>query len=350
MDISLKRFIRIRKDKRSSDIQLRFLKRLNRLLNNGYPLIEALEVIKWDKQLIIPATEITDAVKNGYPIDKAFDKAAFHQTITTYLYFVRVNGDVQGSIGKCIEMYEHRIKYMKKFQQIIRYPLILLLIFSLLLYFIKQYVLPSFAELFQTSTEASSMVSVSIFIIDFLGNLVIVLIALLLIAIIIWHFTKHRLTITKQIRFYNSLPIYRTFLKLQTSFLFATHFSTLLKTGMSFREILTQISSQKKLPIIAHYSHLMTEELMSGLPIASLLSQMSFLENQLASIFQRNADVHALEKDLDVYAEILTEEIQRKIMKALTLIQPIFFIVLASFIIFIYMTLMWPMFELIQSI
>ncbi|MBP1969740.1 competence protein ComGB [Virgibacillus natechei] len=350
MDLYLKRFIKIRKERLSNEIQLRFLQRLSRLLSNGYPLIEALDVIKWDKQLTTSATLITNALKNGSSIDQAFDKAAFHPTITAYLYFVRANGDIQGSIDKCLDMYEQRMKYTKKFQQIIRYPLILIFIFSLLLYFIKQYVLPSFEELFQTSTESSSMIAISIVLIDLLSSTVIVLSILLIVGIVIWRFARHKLTISKQINLYRALPIYRKFLKLQTSFLFATHFSTLLKTGMSFKEILIHMSEQNKLPIIAHYSTLITEELMRGLPIIPLLSEMSFLENQLSSIFQKNADVNALEKDLNVYAEFVTEEIQRKIMKIITFIQPLFFIVLASFIIFIYVTLMWPMFQLIQSI
>lgn len=351
MDIYLKKmFLTIRKQKLSKEIQLRFLQRLNRLLTNGYPLLAALEIIKWDKQMINPAEKIIFSLKNGKSIDQAFSQASFHHTITSYLYFVRANGDLQGSIVKCIEMYEHRMKYMKKFQQIVRYPLILIFIFSILLYFIKQSVLPSFVDLFQTSTEASATVVLSIMIIDYLGILVIVFAVVFLIGLVIWNFTKQKVTTGKQIKLYYAIPFYRKFLKLQTSFLFATHFSNLLKTGMSFKEILQQLSNQKKLPFIAYYSQLMSAELSQGLHVTNLISQFTLLERQLSTIFQKNVDVHALEKDLTVYAELLMEEIERKIIRAITFVQPVFFIILASFIIFIYITIMWPMFQLIKTI
>ncbi|PAV29078.1 chromosome partitioning protein ParA [Virgibacillus profundi] len=349
MVIYLRRLLTIRKEKPANEIQLRFLQRLHRLLANGYPLLSALEIMKWDNQLIRPATRIITCLKNGSTVDHAFEEGLFHHTITSYLYFVRSNGDLEGSIKKCIEMYEHRMNYTKKFQQIARYPLILFVIFSLLLYFIKQSVLPSFAEIFQ-NTDASATIRISINIIDFLGALGILIIAVTLAGFIMWRFMKHKMDSERQIQLLSTIPIYRKFLRLQTSFLFAMHFNTLLKTGMSFKEILHQMAKQQKLPIIAHYSRLMTAELTKGLHITYLLSQFTLFEKQLAAIFQKNTDTDALEKDLSVYAELLMEEIQRKIIRLFTYIQPVFFLILASFIIFIYITLMWPMFELINTI
>lgn len=347
----LSRHIGIHKRKTlAKDIQLRFLRRLSRLLANGYPLIEALEMVKWDDQLLKTATKVIHALKVGNSIDQAFEQVGFHRTIVAYLYFIKANGNLQESLDKCIEMYEHRLKYMKKFQQIVRYPLILLIIFSILLYFIKRLVLPSFIDLFQNSSDAASTVIVSIMIIDFLEKFLFIAAILFLPAVFLWQFNKRKVSIDKQMKIYNAVPVYRKFLKLQTSFLFATHISTLLKTGMPIKEILQHMSRQKKLPIIGYYSSLMIDELSKGFPLASLLTQFNFFEKHIATIFQKNADMQQLEKDLTIYAELLTEELHRKTMKSITLIQPIFFMIVASFIIFIYLTLMWPMFQLIQTL
>jgi len=333
-----------------SDVQLRFLQLLNRLLVNGYSILEALTTIKWNKGMGEPAEAIISFLKDGKPIDEAFEEAGFHYAITSYLYFVRRNGDLQGSIEKCATMYEHRINYMKKFQQAARYPILLFFIFGLLLYFIKQSVLPSFLTIFQANTASSSTVTISILIIDLFISILIGLIVFLLIAILVWTQLRKRLLIEQRIRVYKKIPIYRTYLKLQTSFHFATHFSSLLKTGMSFKEILHHMSTQQKLPIISYYTQLMTMELSKGLHISSLLSVFTFLDGQLTAIFRKNSDARSLEKDLSIYAELLMEEIQRKIIKSITFIQPIFFLILAGFIIFIYITLMWPMFQLIKTV
>ncbi|MBT2214445.1 type II secretion system F family protein [Virgibacillus dakarensis] len=351
MGLYLKKFLtEIRHKNVKKEQQLLFLNRLSRLLQNGYTLIESLEIVKWDKTMLEPATTITTALKNGSTLDQAFEKANFNHVITSYLYFARANGDIQASIQKCLSMYEQRLQYTKKFQQVARYPVILLVVFSILLYFIKQSVLPSFLDLFQYNAETSSIVFVSIMIIDFLSNFVFVLLIVALIATGLWQFNKRKIRIDKQIKIYSMLPVYRKYKQMHVSFSFATHFSSLLKTGISIKEILTTMSRQTKLPILAYYSTLMIEELNHGKHLSSLLSQLKLLDKQISVIFQKNADVTALEKDLSMYGELLTEELHRKIMKSITYIQPIFFLVLAGFIVFIYMTLMWPMFQLIKTI
>lgn len=351
MVLFLKRhFLMVRQKKLSPELQLRFLKRLSRLLTNGYPFIASLERIQWDKQLIRTAKQIKLALKKGETIDQAFESAQFHSSITAYLYFVKDRGDIQSSIDKCIHMYEDRIHYTKKFQQIARYPLILLVIFSILLYFINQSVLPSFVELFQTSEAASSTITFSMLVIDLLGTLIIVLGSACIIVFIIWHVNKRKVRIETQMKLYNLIPVYRKILTLQTSFQFATHLSTLLDTGMSIKDILMNMSKQDRLPIIAHYSSLIIKELSKGLHIEQLLSELTFFDVQLAAIFQKNVDNEALAKDLAIYAELLTEELHRRVIQMITLIQPLFFILLACFVVFIYMTLLWPMFQLIKTI
>lgn len=347
----LKKYTKTRRNKLlPQELQLRFLKRLVRLLENGYSLLEALEIIKWDKQLIPTALIVKNAFQDGKTIDEAFEVARFHKTIIAYLFFVRENGDLITSIKKCIAMYEHRLTYIQKFKQITRYPLILLFFFAILLYFIKQSVLPSFESLFHVNNDASAIVHLLLLVMDYLTLLLMLLSIILLGLCIFWFFYKRKIKIENQIKIYNYIPIYRKFLRLHTSFLFATHLSSLLKTGISMKKILTMMSSQQKLPIVSYYTYLMKKEVTNGLELSPLLAQLPLFEKQLSSIFQKSNDIDALEKDLSLYADLLMEEIERKVMKVITYIQPIFFVILACFIVFIYVTLMWPMFQLIKTI
>ncbi|HEX6594437.1 MAG TPA: competence type IV pilus assembly protein ComGB [Bacillota bacterium] len=350
MGLFLNKLFNSKHNKLSNELQLRFLRRLSRSLANGYSLLDALDTIRWDKQLATTATQVTGLLKNGHTLDQVLTTLQFHPSITSYLFFVRANGDLEGTLKECIRMFGQRLKYTQKFMQIIRYPLILCIIFLLLIIFIKQAVLPSFIDLFQTSSDASSTVTISIFIIDLFGTMLFIIITLLVVLSTIWHFNKQKLSIEKQLRIYKHIPIFRTYLRLQTSFLLATHLSTLLKTGMPIKEILKMLSQQNNVPIIAHYSSLMADELKKGVYITNILSQFYFVESQLATIFQKNIQSEVLERDLSTYAQMLTEEIYQKTMKTITMVQPLFFTIIACFIIFIYITLMWPMFQLIKTI
>lgn len=330
--------------------QLQFLKRLHRLLDNGYPLVTALEVLRWDVQMELPVSIIHHSLKAGRHLDEAFSDAKFHQLIIVYLYFVRINGNLIASLQKSIAMFEQRMLSIQKFKQVIRYPIILFFIFILLLLFIKLSVLPSYLEMFQLGTESTHTVQLSIFLIDFVSTIILFGLGGLLLVVFFWSKLKDKLSLEKRLQIYGKVPVYRDFLRMQTTFYFATHLSMFLKTGMSIKNILEYMEKQEELPIIAYYAGIMQRHLMNGYYLNDLLRTLPMIDNQLAHVFQKNNNTDALEKDLATYADFIAENLEQKIMRFITLVQPIFFSVLGFFIIFIYVTLMWPMFQLIKTI
>lgn len=350
MGLSLKRIYSNKPFDLPADIQLRFLKRLSRLLSNGYTLIEALDVIKWDKELYAISNQISHLLKNGIPIDEAFEQTKFHSSIIAHLYFIKINGDILASIDKCVDMFEHRLNYVKKFQQVIRYPILLTSIFLILLYALKQFILPVFLELFHSNLDSLSIVQLFLMMLAIVVRFIMVSAIFSIVLIVFWQVYKKRCSIKNKLLLYSKIPIYRQYLKIQTSFQFATHISSLLKSGLPIKEILTNLSQQQQLPIIAYYSKLMTSELNNGYHLETLISQLQFLDKQIAIIFQKNINADTLQKDLSIYADWLIEELHRKVMKIFTMIQPIFFVMIALLIILMYVMLMWPMFDLIKTI
>lgn len=332
------------------EVQLLFLKRLERMLKEGYSITTALEFLQWDQQLCDIVESVITNLKRGKTLDDALEQLNFHESIVSYLYFIRINGDINGTLSKCIEMFEQRMHYLKRFKQITQYPLLLTFIFSFLFVFMKQTILPSFLDLFSQNQEVVKSISVSIMIINIISNLVIVFLIGLFLFIIFWLFIRKKLLIERQIKIYLAIPIYRSYLRNQTSFQFATHLSTYLHANLSMKEVLIKLSLQNKQPILAHYAKLMHVDLENGFPLQVLLSELKLIDHKIPILFQRNSDHLTLAKDLSVYATILLEELQQKIMRSLTIIQPLFFLCLAGFIIFIYISMFWPMFQLIKTI
>lgn len=331
-------------------VQLNFLKRLYRLLKRGYPLTEALDVISWDDNMKPIVQVIQQSLYAGEYFDEALSRANFHEMIVVYIYFVRINSDLLTSLDKSIDMFEQRMTALEKFKKVSRYPLFLLSIFILLLLLIKQFILPAYADMFQYHTESATTVQFTFFIFNLLFTLFLILIILFVTAGVIWHIYKKKLTIEKQLQTLSYIPIYRHYVRLQTSFYFATHVSLFLKTGMSMKSIIHHMESQNELPIIQYYANIMMDHLQKGYQLKDLLKSLSFIDPQLANIFQQHNNREALEKDLATYADFIAEHIEQKLMRAIMYIQPITFSLLGFFIVIIYFSLLWPMFQLIESI
>lgn len=334
----------------NSSIQLSFLKRLTRALSNGYTLLAALETLKWDNRLRPVANEAINLLKNGKTIDYVFEKLKFHPIISTYMYFAKEYGDLEESILKCVEIYEKRLEYTKRFTQVIRYPLLLIVIFSILFFFIQYSVLPNLLTLLQQNNPDDPFINYFITLSSVIYYACLALVFCLLIIRWVWHVMKDKIPIEKQLHFILAIPFYRSYVKLNTSFLFSTHMSSLLKTGLSIKDVLAVLARQQKLPILTHYADFLTNGLKSGYPIYVLIHQLELINPQLASIFQKNTDANTLEKDLTIYAIYLTDELNQKIQKAITYVQPIVFIGLGLIIILIYMSLMLPMYQFIETL
>lgn len=338
------------RDQLTPSLQLMFLKRLYQLLQRGYSLNDALEIISWDKQLYDVVQTIRTCLFKGNHLDEALVRAKFHPLIVMYIYFVRINGDLISSLNKSIVMFEQRLLSLEKFKRVSRYPIILVMIFLFLLFMIRQYILPSYVEIFQFHATSAHTVNGMLYIFNFVITTILLITIGLFIILIVWKIVRKRLSIEKQIQIYAKLPIVRRILRMQTSFYFATYISLLLKAGLSMKHIIEHMEKQQEFPIIQYYASIMMQHLSKGYYLDGLLHSLPLIDRQLASLFKKHNHNDALQKDLATYADFIAEALEQKTMRAIMIIQPTTFSLLGIFIIFIYIALLWPMFQLLDSI
>src|SRR5690625_2567664 len=200
------------KKKLSVNEQLRFIKRLYRLLKSGYSLIAALKMMQYDTGFKHKANKIKHLLMEGLTIDGAFDTVQFDSTIVSYLYFVRMNADLVTSFEKCINIFEQKIEYTNKLLRTLRYPIILIAIFIILLIVIKSIVLPSFLNLFQSNELSSSIVIHFILLIDYITSLFFILLIFICLLLFCFQFVKKKLPIETQLRIYERTPFIKRIL------------------------------------------------------------------------------------------------------------------------------------------
>lgn len=351
MDLLIKKFFLKRKKKVvKPKEQLAFLKRLYRLLQRGYSLSEALDVIAWDERLQKATEQIHTTVLSGKPFDEALKQAHFHPLIVLYIYFVRIHGNLVTSLQKSIELFEQRLQTIESFKKTSRYPLILIIIFILLFLLIHYFIFPAYEEMFHSYTEAYATVQFTFFLYRICIGLFFSTLLAIVILTILWKLYKNNIPLSFQLRLFSYIPIYRSFIKLQTSFYFATHISMFLKAGLSMNQIIQHLATQEELPIVQHYATLMLDHVGRGYYLDQLLHRLTFIDDQLATLFQRHHNLDGLQKDLSTYADFAQEYLQERMMQAIMYIQPIAYSLLGSFIIMIYLSLLWPMFQLIDAI
>lgn len=338
----------IQQHKLSSNKQLRFLQILSRMLSKGLTISESLDTLTFYDEYKHIAQLIKQDLKNGLHLDEALENVHFHHSIVTHLYVVRDNGNLENRIKQSVHLFQNRTNYQKRFQQVVRYPLILIITFSIILFFVYNQVLPSFQYLFVSNL--SLPIQLIFFMLQWVGYFILIVLFFFLIAFLFWTVYKKRISTDLKIKIFSKIPLLASYYRKQTSFHFATQLSSLLQAGMSFHKLLSYMANQDKLPIITYYSKQMHLQLARGKSLESLLTSFFFIEKQLKAIMSTRVDAQTLAKDLHVYAELSMEEMYYQLNKIITYVQPVFFIIIGAFIIFIYISILSPMFDIMNTI
>src|SRR5699024_5378064 len=146
---------------------------------------------------------------------------------------------------------------------------------------VRNYILPSFEQLFQVDAESPTTIQLSLLVIDILIKGLPMLIILGMVILFLWQQCKKHIEIDKQLYIIQKIPFVKTILKMQTSYLFAMHFSMYLQVGLSLKQVLDHLENQNRMVIISYYASLLSNQFNNGLPIADTFSQLTLLDEQI---------------------------------------------------------------------
>ncbi|MCP3025699.1 competence type IV pilus assembly protein ComGB [Halobacillus sp. A5] len=329
--------------------QIVFLNRTCKLLDKGYPLVKSLQMISWDHKYKFITEEIIRELNLGNPIDIAFANANFSRQVTSFLYFARIHQDLPTLFRQCADLLQLQHQYKQKFRDALRYPLILLIFLLAAFTIIKHTIIPSFTTLFDNAAGQPWSLAVlkgSDMIISILG------LAFLLFTVMCTAFllTNHRRSIEQKLAIYEKLPLLRAYKKFTLSFFFATHLSSLLMAGLPLKDALKVISSQSKYPELSYYGNQIQKQLENGYSLSSAIHECPLFRAELTAVFHQTNDLKTLASELQMLAELLIEQLKEKLMKAVQLIQPVFFIIVACLVTLIYASIMLPLYQWMDQI
>ncbi|WP_246139239.1 type II secretion system F family protein [Halobacillus faecis] len=327
--------------------QILFFKRCSHILNKGYPLLDALQMTGWDTKLKFTCDVLTQHLSAGHPIHEAFIKARFSLSVTNFLYFSQVHHNLSRSFQQCRDMLQLKKDYKEKFLKIIRYPVFLFVFLIIAFTILQRTVIPSFLHLFEG--EKGGTFRLMIIIMHAMNGIAILVLltGLLLIGIVI---ILPRMTLKKKLSLYERVSLLKLYHSYSVSLLFTTHLHSLLQAGLPLKNAIEMIQSHKKYELLSHYCKELLHELSNGKTFAQAVYSCPLFRPELTNIFHHTNDIEALKDELELLTEFFMEYLNQKITTWLHVIQPAFFIIIATVIILIYASIMLPLYQWMNQI
>lgn len=327
--------------------------RLKQLLSHGFTLGEAMSFII--KQLKIADQTLYDDVQNqltkGANCYDVFKQLDYPRTILMQLYFAEKYGTILDTLERCHVYYSKNRKLKQKLIKTIQYPLTLLLIFLILIIVLNYTVMPQFDQM-----HDSMQVNVStaqIILKQFISNFPIIFVITIItvvISVLSFRYWLAKQNINRQIYILSRIPLFNKYYKLIMTYQIANQFVLFLANGISLNDIVHIYINQNENVFFKYIGYELQKNIKQGIPFSAILSKLNCFDSNFISYIEQGEKRDKLDIELNIYCNFLIDHIESFMMKHIKWIQPVIFLLISSLILSVYLVMMLPIFEMIQTI
>ncbi|MBM7544526.1 competence protein ComGB [Weissella beninensis] len=325
--------------------QVEFFELLADLLSVGFKLGTALRFIQQVKpqQAKVIQVIITN-IERGQNFATA-THTLVNQNVSCQLQIAETHGDLIPAITAIATTLQQRLKNVKQLKRLLQYPLLLLGMLVVISITLKQLFLPQLTS-WNTSVVANTdtkMIMVNKLIIW--GGLILCLLIMLGALLVLKKKTSlQKLTILAHI------PGIKKFLWHQIGYELSFSLSLLLKSGQSLQQISMLYAQMPKNTWYFELGMQLRVFLEQGYDFPTYITKKAFLPNELSLFFVRGKTKAALADDLQAYSEICLKRLLQGYERSLAMIQPIFFVIIASSIVGVYAAMLLPMYKMMENL
>ncbi len=341
-----------RRKKLKQDTFLVFNQQFLTLIRAGLPILNSLELLikrQKDKQLKQILENVRERVKGGELLSDAFAAQGIVPKIyTTTLMAGEKSGNIDEVLTRYINFQRLAMTFRKKLFVSLIYPTLLVTVVSIMVTFLFTYVVPKFADLFN-SLDAK-LPEITVFMLDVGVNAQkyapFVFVGLVITGFVLWKWKETDSGADRIDRVILSTPLLGDIrLKHQVAS-FSRMLSTLLQGGLplvpSMETAGGAMSSRRILKGVIRAGVRVRE----GQGLAPSLEEQKIFPELAVEMIEVGESTGALPQMLNSVAEFYEEDVQTALGAAMALIEPLILIVMAIFVGGVLISLYLPIFTL----
>lgn len=333
--------------------QAQFLQRLSSLLKEGYTFYASLTMllphhVKDNDQAQL---KLSTQLKNGDGVTSVLMALGIPKGYLLTTQMAEEHGKLHQAIFGLqahIAMVDRAKAGLKK---VVMYPLFLFAMLTGLFVAFRTYFLPNMKILAASRQSASSSDAVNwTSALLHIPDILLAICLLLLSLMVLYRKRVHRHPAKEQINILKKTPILSKWMKLQWTRSFTQELGTLLASGLSLLLSLEVLKKQQFQPHLQAIAIHIYESISVGESLKqAVLIADCFIDEFPDYIAHGELSGH-LDRELLIYSELLNEQMEQTLMKSLSFVQPILFGILAICILAAYLSILLPVYGMIEFI
>ena len=330
-----------------------FLGRLSVLLQEGYTFHEGLILIlpyhtkEYEERL----EQVEMDLKMGYGVSHILKGLGFGKSIMLPIVIAEVDGNLIRALKEVANRVNRKVEKQKQIRKLLAYPSVLFSFLLILLVVFKQFFLPNFEALtVMRANEDGGFVQLLPKIVSTIPDLLLITAIVGAVIFILTRIWLKKLTPSQVLHYVLKVPGLKTFYSEMKTRDFASELGSLLQSGLSMQSALSVLTEQTEDPILSVITSRLSEQVIYGESLHQAIRLTDGLSPRLADFAKHGADTGYLPKELLLYSEHTSEQLEEKANQWLTILQPALFGILAVCILLSYLSILLPVYKMIDSI
>jgi type IV pilus assembly protein PilC len=326
------------------------------LIKAGLPILTSLDLLikrQRDKFLLQRLENVRERVKGGELLSDAFAaQQVFPKMYTTTLLAGEKSGSMEEVLGRYIAYQRMVQTFRKKLLASLVYPALLVSMVTLMLIFLITFVVPKFADLY--NSLGAPLPAVTVFMLQFGLNAQkygwLVLLVGVVLVVLLWQWKQSDKGAQRIDRFLLLLPLIGEIrLKYQVAN-FSRILATLLQGGLPLVPAMQTAGESMSSRQMLNGVTAAAERVKEGQSLAHSLETQNLFPDLAVEMLEVGESTGALPAMLASVAEFYEEDVQMALSAAMALIEPVILIFMAVFVGGILISLYWPIFNLAGSV
>ena len=330
-----------------------FLNRMSTLLGEGYTFGHCIEMLLpyHVRNYKYFQLEISEALHNGGSAVHVFQILKLDKQYLVSIELAEMTGNLQETVAIVAQQLTFQQEAKSKFFKVLMYPVVLFSFLIFLFIAFRTYFLPNITSMVTSRMDSSSSTSIrwSKFFLHMpdyiIGSFICLGIA---IAIFVIYVRKKRVDLQLKLLF--RLPFIGLFWRLMLTRQFSRVLGNLLLAGFSLQQALEYMKSQTHQKQIAFVSRVLQERVIFGDTLAQSVRNVGCFYPKFDQFVSHGEASGLLGRELILYCELLNGRLQSTIQRLLAVIQPLLFIIIAICVIAAYLSILIPMYDVIDFI
>lgn len=329
-----------------------FLVRMSEMLENGFTLTESLKFLsRFHKAKSAMFQSMIGSLQNGMPIHDVFYRHHFDRQVCTQIYFADKHGYLAAALHSAGSYALRKNEERGKLIQLLQYPLLLFMIVIVVGILLKTLLFPRFQMLYDSMDyEPDGSIAILLHLLQHLPTYFLIIVFTVCIGLTAASLSFRKKTAIEKAEFLSAIPVISSFYKLIQTVFLSREWSFLLKSGFSMNEIISIMEAQNYRPLLKESAEEIKGLLTVGYSFAEALTHLPFIEREMVMIVAHGEKNGRLDAELLYYSQFCLQRMEAKTLKIFQIMQPVIFSVIGFMVIAVYMSILMPMFQMLQTI